>query len=98
MRLAHLIWPLIGLLYAAGAGWLLYDFYDESAAALRGRWLKDLGIIQSLWPGIERVFRISWLHDLRIIAIPAYVAAGLWFAEKLWFRFQRFAERRGLLR
>jgi len=96
MSAVRLLWPLIGLLYAAGAGWLLYDFYDESAALLRGRWLKDLEIIQSLWPGIEQVLRVSWLYDLRIIAIPAYAAAGLWLAEKLWSPIQSFAARRGL--
>ena len=95
MRTSGILWALFGLLYAAGAGWLLYDFYDESAALLRGRWLKDLGVIQSLWPGIERVVPVSWLHDLRIVAIPVYVALGLWLAEKLWARLQRFRAPKG---
>jgi hypothetical protein len=62
MRPAGLVWPLLGLLYAAGAGWLLYNYSGEAANLLRG----------------------SWLHDLRIAAVPVYVALGLWLAERIW--------------
>ena len=70
MRPATLLRLLLGLAYAATAGWLLYDYSDEAASLLRGRWLKEL------WPGAETVIRVSWLYDLRIIAVPLY-ASGL---------------------
>ncbi|WP_323796510.1 hypothetical protein [Nisaea sp.] len=78
MRPADLLRLLLGLVYAAAAGWLLYDYSDEAASLLRGRWLKDL------WPGAEKVIRVSWLYDLRIVAVPLYAALGLWIAERIW--------------
>lgn len=80
MRTANLFRLFLGLAYAAAAGWLLYDYSDEAASLLRGRWLKDL------WPGAEKVIRVSWLYDLRIIAVPLYAALGLWIAERIWQR------------
>lgn len=77
---ADLLRLLLGLAYAAAAGWLLYDYSDEAASLLRGRWLKDL------WPGAEKVIRVSWLYDLRIVAVPLYAALGLWIAEQIWRR------------
>lgn len=78
MRPADLFWLLLGLAYAAATGWLLYDYSDEAASLLRGRWLKDL------WPGAEKVIRVGWLYDLRIVAVPLYAALGLWIAEQVW--------------
>ncbi|MEO9904228.1 hypothetical protein [Nisaea sp.] len=78
MRLKDFLWLLLGLAYAAAAGWLMYDYSDEAASLLRGRWLKDL------WPGAEKVIRVSWLYDLRIVAVPLYAALGLWIAEQVW--------------
>lgn len=80
MRPANLVRLLLGLAYAAAVGWLLYDYSDEAASLLRGRWLKDL------WPGAENVIRVSWLYDLRIVAMPLYAALGLWIAERIWQR------------
>ncbi|WP_339851757.1 hypothetical protein [uncultured Nisaea sp.] len=80
MRPATLLRLLLGLAYAATAGWLLYDYSDEAASLLRGRWLKEL------WPGAETVIRVSWLYDLRIIAVPLYAVLGLWIAERIWQR------------
>lgn len=84
MRPAAIAWALIGLAYAAGAGWLLYDYYDEAAGLLRGRWLKDLAFLEAIWPGAHKAIKVSWLHDLRIVMIPVYAALGLWLAERVW--------------
>ncbi|MEQ8331938.1 hypothetical protein [Nisaea sp.] len=80
MRPATFLRLLLGLAYAAAVGWLLYDYSDEAASLLRGRWLKDL------WPGAENVIRVGWLYDLRIVAVPVYAAVGLWIAERIWHR------------
>lgn len=73
MRPAGLIWPLLGLLYAAGAGWLLHAYFGEAANLLRG----------------------SWLHDLKIVAVPVYVALGLWVAERVWTQVEKLKGRGG---
>lgn len=84
MRPAALSRLLLGLAYAAAVGWLLYDYSDEAASLLRGRWMKDL------WPGAEKVIRVDWLYDLRIVAVPLYAVLGLWIAERIWQRVEAF--------
>ena len=84
MRAASIFWTVLGLAYAAGAGWLLYDYYGDASALLRGRWLTDAAFLQEIWPDIHKQIRVSWLYDLRIVAIPVYVVLGLWIAERVW--------------